>query len=99
MQRPTFLIVITLLCLTVTQAIAAAQSPKDKPKPNARKAAYIVGSDVAAAQSFDKVAVHSLKPALCDLSGWINFGAWTSSNSRMMFARGGSMGIGWWNSS
>lgn len=55
MQRPTFLIVITLLCLTVTQAIAAAQSSEDKPKPNARKAAYIVGSDVAAAQSFDKL--------------------------------------------
>jgi len=41
------------------------------------------------------LAVHSLKLALPDLAESIMNPAWTLSNSRMMFAPGGSAAIGW----
>ena len=43
------------------------------------------------------VAVHSLKLALPESAKLIMKRAWTSSNSRTMFARGGSTVIGWSN--
>ena len=58
---------------------------------------FMMGSKESAEETaaFFNVAVHTLKLTLRDFARFIIKGAWTLSNSRKMFARGGSYRIGW----